>query len=198
MRELSFSNPVYASERDFERAIKRSVERFIPGARVENPRRFGGIRIDLGLDFGEESVAIELKYKTRKYEIISNGRHFALKHTSAQGEVRYDFVKDITRVESYVRRANRRVGWAIILTNDHLLWEPHSSGASEEFRIADGLTLSGTRRWKEGCAISLTPRGADLNVLGVYHLNWQEYSDLPGKWGRFRYLAVKIGAEDVV
>lgn len=193
MRDLSVSHPVFISELEFQRALMKAVEQYLPGAYLEAPRRFERIRMDIGLDVRGMSTVIELKYKTRKLEALHGERNFFLKNNSIQYQARYDFVKDITRVERYVKHARDRVGWAILLTNDYLLWESWSSGASEEFRLADGLSLSGLHRWKDGFAAGLNhPRDAALDVQGNYKLAWSDYSDLPGRWGKFRYLAVRV------
>jgi hypothetical protein len=193
MQELGASSPVFTSEWDFQKKLVKAVERRLPDARFECPCRFERIRIDLGIYLGGSTAVIELKYKTRKFDVILDGKHFALKNTSVRPEARYDFVKDIKRLERYVRCEAGSVGWAIILTNDHLLWELGSGGISEEFCIADGLRMSGTCKWKDGCAAGRHhPRQDNLNLAGTYNLRWAEYSDLPGKCGRFRYLAVKI------
>ena len=35
-----------------------------------------------------------------------------------------------------------------------------------------------------------------LSLHGSYHLHWSDYSDLPSKYGRFRYLAVEVWRGD--
>jgi hypothetical protein len=63
-------------------------------------------------------MAIELKYKTRSLTAALDGEDFHLMSHAAQDLVRYDFFKDLNRIEAFARAGPERTGYAIFLTND--------------------------------------------------------------------------------
>lgn len=98
---------------------------------------------DAGVTF-----AIELKYKTKKFDTVFGAEEFHLRNHGAQDIGRYDFIKDIVRLEHFVTANAGSVGYAIFLTNDEAYWKDSKSltTADAMFRIGDNRTLSGQLR----------------------------------------------------
>ena len=61
------------------------------------------------------SVAIELKYFTRALTVPAGDERFELLHHGAQDISRYDFVRDVERVESVVNTRPGVTGYALDL-----------------------------------------------------------------------------------
>lgn len=142
-------------------------------------------------------IAIELKYKTRALRAHIGSEHFALRSQSAQDLGRYDFIKDIGRVENVVAdRAPRASGYAILLTNDPSYWTQSRNDNTYDvnFRLHEGSTLQGSLEWAPGASEG-TRRGREdlLQLRRSYPLRWQDYSHpAEGSYGRFRYLVVEV------
>ena len=200
MAGLAARRKVFHSEADFQHALAWHIHQAMPESQirlevdvmqVERQRRFLDIWLPL------EGIAIELKYKTRGLELEQDDESFALRDQSAQDQGRYDFLRDIQRLELMRSKLEQRgAGYAVLLTNDSSYWsEPRSQDAVDsDFRIHEGRTISGELAWAAH-ASSGTVRGreAPIQLRGSYRLRWQEYSNFPGKsYGRFRYLAVSM------
>ena len=111
-----------------------------PGARRVVGRLLGGLIVT------GAAVAVELKYKTRKLLVELDGEAFSLASHSAQDIGRYDFIKDIFRLEKIVPSLENCVGHAIMLTNDSSYWTSHSkSTVDEAFRLTEGRVLKDRR-----------------------------------------------------
>lgn len=80
---------------------------------------------------GASTIGIELKYKTKKLSVDVDCELFELKQQGAQDLGRYDFLKDICRLESWCEQQKISKGYAILLTNDPSYCQCHC-----------GLTLS--------------------------------------------------------
>jgi hypothetical protein len=148
------------------------------------------IYLDILLETASDRIAIELKYKTRKWRGEHEGEFFALRDQSAHDVARYDFIKDITRLESI--RDTFTTGYAVFLTNSPMYWSPGKNTQTVDrlFRIHEGVKLSGNRKWtgtpSDG---TMKNRTQPLVLNGSYPLKWRDYSDIAHG---FRYLLVKI------
>ncbi|MFO8133313.1 MAG: hypothetical protein R6U10_05210 [Thermoplasmatota archaeon] len=153
------------------------------------------IYIDILIRGNHEIIPIELKYKTAKLKIDE----FDLKEHSSHDTSRYDYVKDIERIEKVLSGQNG-YGFAIFLTNDSRYWKKPGQGRTpqdEQFRIHEGQTLQGKLKW-EGAKESTVgkKRCHNIELENTYNLNWRRYTynntckNKPN--GEFRYLAVKI------
>ena len=153
----------------------------------------------------DEKIAIELKYVTRRLELKHNWESFALRDHGAHPLRRYDFLRDIQRLERMRSEPGLcEAGHAVLLTNAPSYWDcpsPRSRDAVDsDFRVHEGKVISGKRAW--ACrASSGTVKGREcpIQLAGCYHLRWQDYSDITEKSrgngkprGKFRYLAVSV------
>ena len=140
-------------------------------------------------------VAVELKYKTRKLNLLREGESFALREAAARDISRYDFLKDIQRLEQLRKLPNARSGFAVLLTNDPSYWKHPSRNATIDaaFSLHEGRTIKGEMAWSELAGAGTTKhREAPIRLNGSYDLHWQDYADMgDGHNRRFRYLAVR-------
>ena len=147
-----------------------------------------------------EAVAVELKYKTRLFETEVGGRPLHLKNHGAQDIGRYDFFKDVSRVEQIVASGKANKGFAVFLTNDGGYWRNGRDGtACEMFRMFDGRTLkSGSLKWGDNTG-SGTMKGREkpISLIRDHVLGWKDYADFGKKNGVFRYLIVDVERESL-
>lgn len=203
MSALQNKRPVFHSEADFQHALAWEINRLWAnsGIRLEyKPQHIGGrIYLDIwayGKEFG--TLAIELKYKTRKISVIAGEEAFELTDQSAQDLGRYDFLKDVQRLEQVTGGRDEVTGYAILLTNDRSYWEipTNQNTADAQFRLYDGRTITGQQAWGASASAGTTKgREAPIALKGNYQLAWHNYSMLDGggSYNRFRYLAVRVG-----
>lgn len=87
-------------------------------------------------------------------------------------------------------------GYAILITNDHLYWNPSEKKDSvdKDFRLHNGRLLSETFQWSEHAGIGTTSgREEPLVLTGEYLLEWQPYSSVDVKRnGEFKALVVHV------
>ncbi len=206
LKTLSEKRPVFHSEADFQHALAWEIHLHYPNAkiRLEYPVGNETIHIDIYVTLGKKVYAIELKYKTKTTEpvIEYENEGFPLKNQGAQDLGRYDFVKDINRLEILKREIlngnnNNFDGYSIFLTNDHLYWGKPTTNRNtidKQFRIHCGNELTGTRSWIGNPAEGTIKNKENPIILtGTYKLEWQLYHDFENvKNGKFKYLIVKI------
>lgn len=202
LERLADERPVFHSEADFRFALAWQIEKMTPnaGVRLEWPFSLDGANRYLDIWLRTLGIAIELKYRTRRFSIPHEGESFSLKSQNAQDHGRYDFIEDIRRIEEIA--AERRVaegdsfsqGYAVLLTNDYLYWKKGSKRTfDEQFRIHEGLRLEGKMAWAKGASEGTTKkRNQPLKLSGSYELHWEDYREHSGRNGAFRYLAVQI------
>lgn len=208
MANLSRQRPIFHSEADFQHALAWQIHRTIPNCeiRLEMPYRVpqGNWYLDIWLQTME--IAIELKYRTKRMEGEKDGEYFLLKNHSGYPQGRYDFLKDIQRLEQVVADRKAKSGFAVLLTNDLNFWQQPQqrweTTNDANFRLHEGRTLTGELTWSEqasdGTMRTKEGKNLPIHLKGSYHLQWQEYSH----WGEqaivwlrqssFRYLAVLI------
>ena len=200
MGSLADTRKVFHSEADFQHALAWHIHQAMPESQVklevdvlqvEHQRRFLDIWLPL------EGIAMELKYKTRGLELEQDDESFILRDQSAQDQGRYDFLRDIQRLELMRSKLEQcKAGYAVLLTNDSSYWKVpmYRDTVDADFRVHEGRAVSGALAWAASAAPG-TGRGREspIQIRGSYSLRWQDYSSFPGKaYGSFRYLAVSV------
>lgn len=202
MRDLAVERPVFHSEADFQHALAWRIREkgLDSNVRLEYkpPINIGKKEMQLDIWLAKLGVAIELKYKTGKpkEEIRHNGELFTLRNHSACDIGRYDFLKDIQRLESLSQFPDAKVGVAILLTNDHLYWNgptrKDTVDADFSLRGDPGLLIQGEMAWSERASAG-TKRGRvdSIRLMGAYKAQWRAYSRITDEsYGEFRYLMI--------
>ena len=197
---LASSRKVFHSEFDFQFAYAWTAKNMYPYLEVRletHPTPSESLDLALFDPSKDSGVAIEFKYKTLAWEGDHQGEIFALKSHGASDIGCYDIVKDIARVERFIAEKPRWNGYAITLTNDPTYWNLRTHGKqtnAEEFRVSDGLTLKGSRRWGPNTELGTKKgREADLVLAGTYKLMWRPYSEFsPTVGGSFKSLLVQV------
>ena len=199
MSTLATQRKAYHSEADFQHAFAWEIHSQFPKSsiRLERPLHTNGkkLHLDFLVQLRQGLVAVELKYKTRKLSVEVAGEAFNLASHSAQDIGRYDFIKDIIRLENIVSTLKNCDGHAILLTNDSAYWRPKPTGTVDEaFHLTDGRTLNGSMAWTEKASDGTKKnRETILKLSGTYSLNWHDFSIASmEKYGQFRYLAVQV------
>ena len=199
MNTLAAQRKAYHSEADFQHAFAWEVHRQFPksSVRLERPLSVNGkpLHLDFFIQLTNRVMAVELKYKTRKLVIELEGEAFSLANHSAQDTGRYDFIKDIIRLENIASNLMGCEGYAVLLTNDSAYWKPGVPGTVDEaFRLTEGRILSNSMAWTEKASDGTKKnREKDLQLKGTYKLNWQDFSVVSTEsYGHFRYLAVHV------
>ena len=193
---LAVRRPVFHAEADFQHELAWQI-RGSTGLeiRLEYPYPDDNRRLDIWLP--QQGVAIELKYCTRGLKAKRQGEVFRLRDQGAQDIRRYDFLKDIQRLEAACAQwENCKSGLAIFLTNDHTYWQPskRTETVDAAFRLHEGRTIGGGLEWAAGTSPgTMKARESPLSLQSAYKMQWQRYSrPHNGKHGEFRYLALHV------
>jgi len=134
-------------------------------------------------------IGIELKYKTKLASINVGEERFELKNQAAQDIGRYDFLKDVLRLEKWCAEGTISSGYAIILTNDHTYWTPpkNENTVDKDFRIHNRV-ISGKLAWGEkASAGTMKKRESPIVLKNEYSLEWKDSPD-----SDFKYLFLSI------
>lgn len=198
MKGLSERRPIFHSEADFQHALAWHIKELNPRSHIRleiKPFPEKSNRMHLDIWVPSEGTAIELKFLTRHLGFQHGDEAYLLSNQqSTQGC--YDFVKDIGRIERIVTdRIDADRGFAVHLTNDSRYWRPTSSiwetNNDAQFRIHEGIVLTGTRSWRSGS--SWKNREDSIELRGEYTMQWCDYSKFGSqKNSRFRYLAIEV------
>lgn len=194
--ELSKERPIFHSEADFQHALAWKIHEKYSDLNIRLEKRITlndkEIYIDVFIHKGNNIVAIETKYKTKNINITVSNEEFNLKNHSAPNNNRYDFIKDISRIEECLKKYLNGYAFAIFLTNDSSYWEISrgTDTQDKDFRIHEGRIIKGKLSWKEGA--SKKTRSEPIILKGKFKLTWKDYSDVKKRNGNFRYLLVKI------
>jgi hypothetical protein len=198
MKTLSQKHPFFSSKAAFKDALKFQLqEKF----RVMENRHFHGYVVDLWVDDpnGEQQYAIYVMNKLARLTIKQNNQSIELKHHGAQDIDRYDFLKQVEKLEKLTIGRENVKGIAILLTNDHLYWSKpiRSNTVDRYFRIHENSILTGELKWLEHASAGTTKnREEPIVIKGMYKMQWHHYSTISNKkHGEFRYLAVHVGVD---
>lgn len=135
-------------------------------------------------------IVFELKYRTRRAQLEHLNERFSLPHQRGYPATRFEFLKDVGRIEAWRRDGKIQSGYAIFLTNDFQFWKPKPSGGyvDAQFRLHDGAVLQGLMGWSEKSVRQ--DREDTVRLNGKYKLKWEDYSEPSNTC--FRYLAIKV------
>jgi hypothetical protein len=188
---LAINRPVFHSEADFQYALAMEMSHRHPDSSVRleyRPLPEESVYVDIWT----ASTAIELKYMTKRLDVVVNGERFLLRNQGAHDVVAYDVWKDVVRLERVVQETSAANGILVVLANDPLYWRPPSRpGAGyDAFRLHHGRVASGELGWGDRAGPG-TRRGREVVHLlsGTYDVQWFPYSrvasDGPGEFRGF-------------
>ena len=153
IKTLAAQRKAYHSEADFQHAFAWEIHRRSPDTsiRLERPMSVEGEPLYLDLLFQQpnRAIAVELKYKTKKFLGKLDGEDFHLKDQQALDSGRFDFIKDICRLEKMALNVGNCEGYAILLTNVSAYWKPSPPKDTNDaaFHLYEGRILHGPLKW---------------------------------------------------
>ncbi|MCH4169477.1 MAG: hypothetical protein LKF42_09490 [Streptococcaceae bacterium] len=200
---LEHKRKIFHSEADFQFALAWEIKISYPTAEIRleyapeiEPYKY----IDILVEYLGDCYPIELKYKTKKFKTNIGSELFILKNHGAQDLGKYDFIKDISRIESFSGHLPRfKKGYVIWLTNDPSYWNPpkKSEAIYKEFSVHDGVIKNGVMQWIGTPSIgTIKNREKCIELFGTYQVSWMKYSDLGVKDGLFHFAMISIENED--
>ncbi len=147
---------------------------------------------DIVIESESELIPIELKFKTKAVEGYEYSNH------AAQDLGRYDFWRDVERIESFGKKFGRKFknGYAILVTNDTPYWNRSGEGRLyEQFSTKDQRTLSAgiVLKWRKGYNEQSVGKNRcqDITINGDYTLNWTDVTS-PDGGAYFRALILEV------
>lgn len=200
LNKLAIKRPIFHSEADFQHELAWLIHQEYPNAqiRLEIPSGIGDAteHIDLVVTIDTLKIAIELKYKKTKINTEVNGEIFNLKPDTSHDTSRYDYLKDVRRIEEFICRNPGAIGYAIMLTNVDIFWREMKPGQnSEDFFLHQGRKIQKdiSMKWHSKASEgTLAGRNKELTLTRDYEINWQDYSLLGEEnKSRFKYLVIK-------
>lgn len=199
---LASKRPLFHSEADFQHALAWEIHTSFPDSKIRLEYRPAGLDrmyVDLWVSMPDATtLAVELKYKTRGFVFDHAGEPHELLNQGAQDLGRYDFLRDLLRLELVTRTIPAVQGIAILLTNDSSYWAaPKSEGTVDApFRLHEGRMLTGRLGWGRGASAgTMRSREKPIVLSGNYEISWSKYSELDLKKGVFRYALVNVSAK---
>jgi len=196
---LARKRPVFHSEADYQHALAWEIQQRLPEAtiRLEMPFQIPEqlLYIDIWVAYQDKFIAVELKYKTRNLSVRIDDEQYRLKNQGAQDIGRYDFLKDIQRLEQASKQYKEIMGYAVLLTNDSTYWTiSNRKTVDAEFRLHNRRIIAGTLAWGDKASDGTKrKREQPIELEGTYQLHWEDYSrPSDDRHGRFRSLVVKV------
>jgi hypothetical protein len=197
LRSLSKRRPVFHSEADFQHALAWEIQLSNMGTsiRLEQQIAAQGSRVHLDLLVKDQvqHIAVELKYKTKKTAISCGEEQFNLRNQGAQDLGRYDFLKDIARIERYVVTHPGSEGYVILVTNDQTYWQEGKKAHTVDaaFRIHESRNINGALAWGAGASDGTKrTREITIQISNSYCLTWHDFSLVDQHL--FRYVLVHV------
>jgi len=197
LNSLRTKRPVFCSESDFQFALAWEIQSIYRNADIKLeycPDPVSNMHIDIMVFIDGKIYPIELKYKTKAFVTTSNGI-FYLKNQGAQNIGKYDYLKDIQRIEALSTSIpGFEKGFAIILTNDNSYWTKKDPDCVDSaFYLLPGLTKTGTLNWaKHASAGTKKGRTTPITLSGNYIITWNDYYISTTQNGAFKYCISEI------
>ena len=141
VQSLAINRPFFYSEADFQHSLALELERQGYNVYLEYP--INGEHIDIIIEKEGWYYPIELKYKTKAFSCPGLfGTTCSLKNQHARDLGRYDYWKDVRRIEDLKIALNKiKEGYAIILTNDSEYWTATTATIDRDFKLHTGMNV---------------------------------------------------------
>ncbi|MFB3894361.1 MAG: hypothetical protein ACE15C_20345 [Phycisphaerae bacterium] len=202
LKALAERRPAFHSEADFQHALAWIIHEHHPTAKVRLEYRPARLKrktyVDIWIEHANEMCAIELKYKTRRLQATVGEEPFDLLDQSAQDIARYDFCKDIGRIEALASAYPGLTGFAVLLTNDQGYWRKSGRDGNVDgaFRVHEAAKLCGRLEWAGHASPGTTNgRTEAICLTGQYPLAWRTYSKCGSvRNSEFRVVVAEIAA----
>lgn len=213
MEQMANGGKLFCSEADFQFSLGWELNKILPNAQLLFEKEVNVGYVDIIVIWNGKWYYIELKYHTSLCDTTSLGLPLHLKNQSAQDLLRYDYLYDIFRIQRIAanKKDNYGGGYAIVLTNDKLLYGIPRSSATNSldalFRIHDrrgcpahnSFPVPGKVIWNNAAKPSdhWTKSGNRCGVftLSTINTDWEMYcnfNDLNNVPQDFRYLINEV------
>jgi len=220
IEKLSKRRDIFHSEADFQFALAWEIQREYPEADIrleycvkDVPKIHNedgqNMHIDIMVSFDNDCklsdkrwIPIELKYKTAKFVGTDiKDEPYDLKGHAAQLLGRYDFIKDIERLERLSNKSDfsYQEGYAIWLTNDMSYPRNKPEGKNnticKEFSVHCGAIKKDTLKWlNDPSDGTIKNRKNPIKLKKEYEIKWHPYSSIEtkDKNRKFDYSIVKV------
>ena len=207
--QLATHRPVFHSEADFQDELALKLSHAGYRVRLEVPLtiQINGSYIEAQLDLlvidpDQQRTAIELKYVTAQRLIILEGETFNLKGNWGTNLSRFDGWADFRRVGAFVAAGHADKGFSVFLTSKEQPWNVDASqtdNLGQQFSMHEGRDVRANTvlDWVGKVGVN-NVRGKRLPPYSPIHAthravcSWKDYSDIPGRNGRFRYLLHEV------
>ncbi len=198
LQSLSQIRPIFHNEADFQFAFAWEIQKQYSDYNIRLEYKvptFGNRYTDIWIN-GKNPIAIELKYKPVSMNLQHNKETFELKNQGAEDLGRYDFLKDVQRLEEIIMKYPETSAYAIMITNDSLYWRNPSKldSIDKDFKIHQGRNIHGTLSWSPKVGKGTTENKDPIQIHGKYCMNWQSYSDIDQEYEKFRMLCLQINS----
>lgn len=186
LQRLATLRPVFHSEADLQQAFAWQLHLDHPSLRIRLERRPDPqVReaADLWLTAPEgPHVVVEMKYLVREADVVVDGERFVLANQGAHDISRYDVIKDLGRVERWVRDGLADRGVVIVLSNDPGYWRRATRTTIDAaFRLHEGRELNGELAWASHAGAGTTQGRTGAHIVhGRYPVAWRDYASFPG------------------
>lgn len=174
VRECLNERGIFHSEADFQHSLAWKIhEKLGKKFKIRLEFVIETKHIDIMLiDSSNNKIGIELKYKTKKVSEEISGEQYSLKTHSAPDVGRYDVIKDIQRLEEFIREDKIKNGFVIFLTNDSS-YQHKCKGNAYKFSLEEGREIMGKVYWGRNTGRG-TKKGREktLKLKGKYKINW--------------------------
>lgn len=205
LKALAKERPLFHSGHDFKFALAWKIKELYPDAivRLERPVEVydQSLHVDILAVLRGHAVAIEAKYRKCGLTARVRDELFVLWNQAAHDALRYEYIKDIARLESITAVHPNVVGYAILLTNDRSYWTApaRANSAGARYRLNERVSLPESFEQETPPRAGTTPEHATPIVLkNQYTMYWKDYCAIPekailrGKQARFRYLLSEV------
>lgn len=198
MNSLKGVRPAFYSEADFQFALAWHIKELYPKAELRLEyicKELDNMHIDVLVIINKQMIPIELKYKTKGATVVSNEETYVLKNQGASNLGRYDFVRDINRIEQCQDKLSSfSKGYAIMITNDSIYYNKPTNNRvtmSDKFRIHEGKKLPLIAKWtSKYTANNVKGKKKSFRLKRNYIINWEYYSIIESN--EFKYTIVEI------
>lgn len=193
LASLATKRPVFHSEADFQFALAWEIQSQFPEAkiRLEIPMPTEQKEyLDILVKIGNRPILIELKCKTKGLTMGYGDEDFKLQNHAAQPCNRYDFLKDISRVERFMMEYPDAYGYCVMLSNETQYWKRGGGDTCDkDFSLQEGRVAQGLLSWQPSTSAgTMKNRERPLFLHHSYSLHWDTYSDTSS----FRMLVVDV------